>query len=485
MTAPERPGGECRRARHEGSPGRAGLRPLRILQVSASDRAGGAERSAANLHRAYRALGHESWVAVGAKRTTDPGVLEIPNDPARNGWVRWWSAARDGRAAALSRVRGAGRVTALLRDLGEPGRWLDRYRGVEDFAFPGTARLLALPAQPPDILHCHNLHGGYFDLRELPRLAARVPTVLNLRDAWLASGHCAYSFDCDRWKRGCGACPDLTLYPAVRRDATAGNWTRKRDILARCRVFVATPSQWLMDRVRESIVAPAIAGSRVVPNGVDTSVFAPGDRAAARAELGIAPDARVLMFAANGVRTNVWKDYRALRDALAIVGRDRGAADVVLLAVGETAPPETVGAATIRFVPFQADAASLATHYRAADVYVHAARVESFGNTLLEARACGLPAVATAVGGIPEQVKGLDWEGAPGTARGFPRGEATGLLTPAGDGEALARGMMLLLGDPELRRELAATGLRDVGARFRIGVQADRFLDWYREILAT
>ena len=460
-------------------------RRLRILQVATSDLTGGAERSAVNLHRALRALGNDSWLAVGLKRSADPDVLEIPNELQRNAWVRWWTRLREDNAASLGRVRGTGRLTALLRDCGEPVRWMHGQLGIENFAFPGTGQLLDLPPVRPDILHCHNLHGGYFDLRALPRLSERVPTILNLRDAWLLSGHCAFSFECDRWKHGCGKCPDLALYPAVRRDATAYNWKRKREIFAQCRLFVTTPSQWLMDRVRESLLAPAIIESRVIPNGVDTSVFAPGEKAAARAELGIVPGARVLMIAANGIRSNVWKDFRALLEAIRFIGAAGDAGNVILFAVGETAPPEKVGAATIRFVPFLRDSASLARYYRAADIYVHAARIESFGNTLLEARACGLPAVATAVGGIPEHLNSLDCEHAARGVRLFPPGEATGLLTPPGDGEALARGVLFLFDHPELLRKLGENAIRDVHERFRVSLQAQRFLAWYREILAA
>lgn len=460
-------------------------RRLRVLQVATSDLTGGAERSAVNLHRALRALGNDSWLAVGLKRSADPDVIEIPNELQRNAWVRWWTRFRENNATSLGRVRGTGRLTALLRDCGEPVRWMHGQLGIEDFAFPGTGQLLDLPLVRPDILHCHNLHGGYFDLRALPQLSERVPTILNLRDAWLLSGHCAYSFACERWKHGCGKCPDLTLYPAARRDSTAYNWRRKQGIYRKSRLYVTTPSQWLMDRVRDSILAPALIDSRVIPNAVDTSIFFPGDKAAARAELRIPDTARVLMFAANGIRANVWKDYRALSEAMRIMGSHGKSQALILLAVGETAPSESIGNAEIRFIPFQKKPESLAKYYRAADIYVHAARIESFGNVLLEARACGLPAVATAVGGIPEHLNSLDCEHAAGGVRVFPSGEATGLLTPAGDGEALARGVLFLFDHPELLRKLGENAIRDVHERFRVSLQAQRFLAWYREILAA
>jgi hypothetical protein len=123
---------------------KVGNRRLRILQVATSDLTGGAERSAINLHRAFRAMGHDSRLAVGTKRTEDSHVLEIPNEQHRNAWVRWWNGFREKHAQTLGRVRGTGRLTTLLRGCGEPIRLLNEQLGIEDFAFPGTDQLLDL-----------------------------------------------------------------------------------------------------------------------------------------------------------------------------------------------------------------------------------------------------------------------------------------------------------------------------------------------------
>src|SRR3546814_10331965 len=80
------------------------------------------------------------------------------------------------------------------------------------------------------MLHCHNLHGGYFDLRELARFSKLLPVVLTLHDEWAYTGHCAYTFGCERWRSGCGQCPHLDVSPSIRRDASAANWTAKYDI---------------------------------------------------------------------------------------------------------------------------------------------------------------------------------------------------------------------------------------------------------------
>jgi len=214
---------------------------LNILQVSTTDAGGGAEKTAWKLLRAYDKHGYASWLAVGYKSGQDPRVLEIPNYTLRN-WRKY--LRKPGTKLWRSQSLGDGVLSAVLNVVTGYRRALDIRRGVEDFNFPGTHRLLKLPPQQPDILHCHNLHGWYFDLRALPQLSGLVPTVLTLHDAWLLSGHCAHSFDCDLWKTGCGKCPDLNIYPPIRRDATAYNWQRKREIYTRSRLYITTPSRW-------------------------------------------------------------------------------------------------------------------------------------------------------------------------------------------------------------------------------------------------
>ncbi|HQD27582.1 MAG TPA: glycosyltransferase, partial [Methanoculleus thermophilus] len=285
---------------------------LRILQVSTYDVAGGAEKIAWDLCTSYRTQGHRSWLAVGAKKSQEQNVFSIPN--RMNKILRLTPSGIQN----LPHTIYIGKRVDLITN---PSRMCAYLKGREDFDHPETLNLLKLTPEPPDILHCHNLHGGYFDLRALPYLSHQVPTMLTLHDAWLLSGHCAHSFDCERWKTGCGNCPDLTIYPAIRRDATAYNWQRKAEIYEQSRLYVVTPCRWLMDKVDQSILKPGIVASRVIPNGVDQKVFHPADRTEARRELGLPPNAKILLFAANGIRRNIWKDYKTLQSALAEIAK--------------------------------------------------------------------------------------------------------------------------------------------------------------------
>ena len=152
-----------------------------------------------------------------------------------------------------------------------------------------------------------------------------------------------------------------------------------------------------------------------VAPGVDLDLFRPGDRRAARATLGIAPEATVLAFVGR-IQPLKAPDV-LLRAAAELVARGTIARDrLVVVVVGgpsgtgleaPTALQElavTLGIAdVVRFLPPRRGAA-LRDVYRAADVVAVPSHNESFGLVALEAQACGTPVVAAAVGGLPVAV---------------------------------------------------------------------------------
>jgi glycosyltransferase involved in cell wall biosynthesis len=442
--------------------------PLRILQVGTVETGGGAATVASGLRRGCRARGCQAWAAVGEKRSRDPDVFVIPDDDGALYRMTGYSAVQRRLRRMASRFPGTGWgwLSRSLRFATHPRALAYQCMGREDFEFPGTYSLLDLTPSRPDLVHCHNLHGGYFDLRALAWLSRQVPTVLTLHDGWTLSGHCAHSFDCERWKTGCGECPDLTIEPAIRRDATAENWARKRDIYAGSRLYIATPSRWLMQRVEQSMLAPAICEARVIPNGVDLSVFRPADKRAVRKALGIPPDATIVLLTSGG-RGSTWRDHETLRAALGAIAARTSGRGVRFVVLGDAAASLEATAADVRFVGYQADQTKVAQYHQAADVYVHSARADTFPTVILEALACGTPVVATAVGGIPEQVT-----------------SATGVLVPAGDAHAMAEAVIALLTNNEARRLLGENAVKDARERFDLNQQVQGYLEWYGSIIA-
>ena len=251
---------------------------------------------------------------------------------------------------------------------------------------------------------------------------------------------------------------------------------------------MGTPCRWLMEKVEQSILRSGMVEARVIPNAVDTSVFHPADQQVARNSLAIPQEATVLLFTANGIRRNIWKDYRTMQAAIALVADHLKEKDVLFIALGEDAPTERIGRAEIRFVPYQGEPEAVARYYQAVDVYIHAARADTFPNTVLEALACGTPVVATAVGGISEQVRPLRIEGSKdqaggGAPRSYGPGKATGVLVPMGDAEAMAHSIVTLLTNQDCLRRLGENAAADARQRFDLERQADAYLEWYREII--
>lgn len=152
-----------------------------------------------------------------------------------------------------------------------------------------------------------------------------------------------------------------------------------------------------------------------IPPGVDTDRFRPGDRAAARAELGLPAGAVVLAFVGRIQRLKA-PDV-LLRAAAELVARVPGLRErlVVLVAGGPSgsglAEPTSLHELAaelgitdlVRLLPPRAGG-ELVTVYRAADVVAVPSHNESFGLVALEAQACGTPVVATRVGGLPVAV---------------------------------------------------------------------------------
>jgi len=413
---------------------------MRILQLSAHDYKGGASRIAWYLHNDYRKKGFDAYLVVGQKSQVDKSIIEI-NQRKYQQPLLYWRALH----------------------------WLNVKLGIENFNYPATIHIPKMIPDPPDIIHAHNLHSKYFDLSSLPYISNLYPTVITMHDSWLLSGHCAYFVECDRWKTGCGKCPDLNRTPAVLRDATSFNWKRKRKIYKKASLNIVTPSRWLMDQVKASILSPSVHKSMVINNGIDLSIFKPVDKLVARNNLSIPQNVFVLLYVvSSNLKSNSYKDYetieRALKRLQSLLPEH---SNVLFLGLGEGGETEHLGNLEKRFVPFQNNPEDVAKYYQVADIYIHAANADNFPNVILEALACGTPVIASNVGGISEQI--IDG--------------VTGWLVPAHNPEAMAQKVLKLIENNVQRESMSKAAVIDSTKRFSLEKMVNNYLEFYSEIL--
>lgn len=207
-----------------------------------------------------------------------------------------------------------------------------------------------------------------------------------------------------------------------------------------------------------------------IPNGVDTERFRPHPQAARserRRALGL--DDAAVVFGCVASLSPV-KRHVDLIDAFAKVRERVPQAHLLLIGQGPLRSEVAAQIAALGLegaVHLLGDLADVETILSALDVAVLASSTEGMSNALLEAMACGLPVVATAVGGNLQLVQP----------------DVNGLLVPSYDPPALASAMLALAEAPELRKRMGAAARARIERDFSLAGMADSFDRMYRRLL--
>lgn len=210
---------------------------------------------------------------------------------------------------------------------------------------------------------------------------------------------------------------------------------------------------------------------RIIPNGFFPDRFEPlPSRTAFREKLGIAVDAPLVLFAGR-LASN--KGLQHLVPAFARIAAAHPRAQLVLAGEDQGWGPRLLdlaragGVASRVHLPGHLSEREYREALAAADVFALASEWEAFGIVLVEAMACGVPCVATSVGGAADVVL----EG------------GTGRLVPYGDEAALARALDGLLADPAARRVMGQAGRKRAFSEYSWDAVIERTLALYDELL--
>ena len=251
-----------------------------------------------------------------------------------------------------------------------------------------------------DVLHLHNLHSYCINFPILFRYIRKdkIKVVWTLHDCWTFTGHCPHydMIGCGRWKTGCSHCPQKREYPQGRFDTSRIMYALKKKWF--CGIddmTLVTPSKWLAAQVGESFLASYPV--RVIPNGIDLSVFHPTD-SGFRSKYGIPAEKKIILGVAFA-----WNDRKGL-DVIIEMARRLPEKEYQIVLVGTDEKTEKLLPESVIAVRRTQDPSELAGIYTAADVFANPTREDTFPTVNMEALACGTPVVTFETVGSPETV---------------------------------------------------------------------------------
>jgi glycosyltransferase involved in cell wall biosynthesis len=407
---------------------------MNVLHINQSDISGGAAIAAFRLHQGLLTQGIDSRLLVGMVLTKSDRVAATPRKP--------------------------GLENLLYRLAWRMGLHYINYASTFDIpkhTFYKNA----------DILNLHNLHAGYvgyFNYLALPLLTKDKPAIFTLHDMWSFTGHCAYSYECDRWKIGCGKCPYPDVDPPIFRDNTHVVWKLKSFIYHRSNLTFIAPSRWLFEQARQSMLNQFPIHH--IPYGIDTEAYQPLAPEACRTALGIPRGKNVLLFGAQSLK-NPRKGGNLLVKALSSLPESLKA-ETVLLIFGEDdeAIARTFEMPTLNLGYITSDRLkSLA--YSAADLLIFPTRADNLPLVVQESLACGTPVVSFNLGGVPDLVR-------PGL---------TGYLAQPEDAQDLCKGIVQLLEDKSLCDRMRYQCREIALKEYSLELQAQRYIKLYHQVL--
>jgi glycosyltransferase involved in cell wall biosynthesis len=253
--------------------------------------------------------------------------------------------------------------------------------------------------QRSNIVHLHNLHGDFFSPAFFSIILRKKKVVWTLHDERILTGHCSCTLGCNKWKIGCGNCPDLNIYPSVFFDQTSQVLIESKKCINKLQPIIVCPSYWLADRVRDAY--PDLKRIEVIHNGVNTTIFCPYDKLEAREKLGLPIEKKIVLFVAEFATKNPFKGGWILREIMACIDFK----EIIFVTVGGN--HETEFKNHICY-PYVTNENELALLYSSADVLLYPTQADNLPLVVLESMSCGTPVIASNLGGIQEIINSDD-----------------------------------------------------------------------------
>ena len=345
-------------------------------------------------------------------------MQEIGELAMANGWESYiaYSGGRDGIRPCKSHLMPVGsKISVVLHGLWT--RFTDRHGLASNFA---TKRFIKeIEKLQPDVIHIHNIHGYFLNYKILFDYLKRadIPVIWTIHDCWIYTGHCYYysSIQCDRWKTGCGKCPQQRLFPTSWFvDCSRQNFKDKSIAFnsIKDKLTIVPVSKWIRGEMAQSFMKDC--HYQVIHNGIDLDVFdvQPDDKAV-REKYGLGDKKIILGLASIWSKEKGWDDFVRMSEMLN--------EDEVIVMVGVSEEQQKRLPKNIVAIRRTENVRQLAELYSAATAFVNPTWQDNYPTVNLEAIACGTPVVTYRTGGSIEVIT-------EDTGRIVEQGDVAGLL---------------------------------------------------------
>lgn len=275
-----------------------------------------------------------------------------------------------------------------------------------------------LEKEKPSVIHLHNIHSYYLNVRLLFEYIAscNTPIVWTLHDCWPITGHCSHFIpvNCYKWENGCSNCPQRHSFPtSIVFDQSQKNFFEKKHLFTTPRnITIVTVSNWLGDVAKHSFLG--CYPITVIPNGIDIDVFHPQESFIRNKYC--LEDKIVLL----GVSTD-WRKEKGLDDFIKL--RHILSSHYAIVLVGMR--PDQIrqySSTGLICIEKTSSISDLVSWYNTADIVLNLSYAETFGLPVAEGYACGKPALVYDNTALSELI-------APGTGVAVKTGSINSVLT--------------------------------------------------------
>lgn len=399
---------------------------------------GGAGKAALRLNNGLNRIGEDSTLFVKWKTTNSSKVVQIDSPEIKNKVFDHFV-----RKNFITNIRDGNTISSAM--------------------YPSIGFEYLNLIQTYDIVNLHWIP-TFVSLESISQLRKMgKPIVWTLHDQNPMTGACHYTHGCDKYKFDCSNCPQLKVNI---------NNIAKVILKAKCSylpkdLVVVTPSQWLADCARQSVVFKNHR-VEVIPNSLETDIFKPLDKEYAKNQLGLPPKGKVILFGAQDLKEKR-KGLSELIEAIKHMKENNRVEQLIarnelhVLTFGHSSSLlDSIG------IPYKAlgyinENSELSIAYSAADVLALPSLEDNLPNLMIESLACETPVVAFNIGGMADVIK----DG------------KNGYLVPLKDTKRFGNRLLDVLISEKM--SLKCRGY--IEENFKLEIQAQRYKDLFSDIV--